>query len=1256
MKKYFYLPFVMWLCIIVNALPQIADPCPTLTATPPSPCDVVTATIFESTDWENDIHALNTVNFIGMPGALSIPTFTAKVTTRLTQGNSSNIGLTSATGRVYAVVDNPYNINTNFPDIQKPMILLPSMQAVATQRAALVQYSVSGLNAGQTYDIVVEGYYMATTGCTTISGTPTLAVWFGIDVNGNPIGQKTFDAAPTSSKPITAVSTTNRVQCFSVATTYKTPTAGFELMIGTDYNGVTGSGTDCRHLYGITKIEIRGKSTTVAATIPKIISSQGSEVCRNELVRFSLDKFYDACTYKWEKSANGTSGWTTVGTSQNYLEEISQAAYYRCTINAGKAGGLGISNIFYLSVIDCCNEADGGSRVTLLHDNFGEFISSSLYKTVDGRIIPTCNGARKIIMDPVPATRPAYGTPNMPGVVFLAAYTYQPSRANCEVRNPGDVAIYAVPDMNTWYSGAAIGNADADGNANGGVLFMDVANNMLGEVYRRQIDNLCEGKRTYFQVDFAPGSSGANTTDILSLNIYARNNDGSKGILLKSTGDRKSDGIRWQTYKLEFDLPAGYSSVYLTIELVKTDWKSAGEFFLDNVKFMVCSQPHIEAYSNVTTLAQDTTICGDAILKFGTKLNDKIKNAYNNAVRFIYQRSTDNKNWENITGIVAEESINLDMSKYSGATNYFRVIAAEDKDLQKFLTNPDAEIFANACRTTSISLPFIVTREGNLNMGSDQTFSECKGRELTLTGTPAASEPQIAQWEWVTASGTVLVPKGNNEANRNIKYTVTGSEIVYFVGYNKNGCAARKKFTINESTKVTITLSETKICGQTTVTATSVPATGVTYAWKYTNGANITSTGSSVILNTPAYANGTISVTGTTTTAGYCASDTVKRSITINEKPQPPTATTPLFYPVEAGNANVSTDANVQYTGSSLYWRNAAGTLLLPPVLQSKSTAGTYNFWVGQISPEGCRSDSIQITVVISSVPAPEVRDTTICAGQSLNLSVLAKATEPTGTLVWYTTLTGAGSPTAPVLPGTAAPNDYYYYVTQKIGADESEKTPIKVTVLASPTLAKPADQTVCNGLPVAAVNFPGGATYSWTNTNTAIGLPATGNGNIAAFNATNSTNAPISGDIEVTPTANGCKGNPVTFTITVNPTPTVDKPLDQTKCKNTATDAVNFTGNIATGVTYSWTNTNIAIGLPATGTGNIAAFNAANSLNAAISGTITVTPVINGCTGSPVSFTITVNPAPTVNKPADQTLCNGATTDAVNFTGNISS
>lgn len=89
-----------------------------------------------------------------------------------------------------------------------------------------------------------------------------------------------------------------------------------------------------------------------------------------------------------------------------------------------------------------------------------------------------------------------------------------------------------------------------------------------------------------------------------------------------------------------------------------------------------------------------------------------------------------------------------------------------------------------------------------------------------------------------------------------------------------------------------------------------------------------------------------------------------------------------------------------------------------------------------------------------------------------------------------------------------------------------------------SVNLLAQTNQTVSNGALTNAVNFPGGCSYTWTNDNPAIGLPASGAGNIAAFTADNTGLTAITATIKGTPLPGVC--SPVAFTITVNPEPTL--------------------------------------------------------------------------------------------------------------------
>ncbi len=113
---------------------------------------------------------------------------------------------------------------------------------------------------------------------------------------------------------------------------------------------------------------------------------------------------------------------------------------------------------------------------------------------------------------------------------------------------------------------------------------------------------------------------------------------------------------------------------------------------------------------------------------------------------------------------------------------------------------------------------------------------------------------------------------------------------------------------------------------------------------------------------------------------------------------------------------------------------------------------------------------------------------------------------------------------------------------------------------------------------------------------------------------------------------------------------PTVDPENDVTGCAGTAISVV-FTGTGNPAPTFSWTNDNTAIGLGAAGSGNIS-FTPPSNLGSQELATITVTPMSPGCTGDPETFTITVNPLPLTDDPANVVACSGDFVEVI-FTGN---
>lgn len=167
----------------------------------------------------------------------------------------------------------------------------------------------------------------------------------------------------------------------------------------------------------------------------------------------------------------------------------------------------------------------------------------------------------------------------------------------------------------------------------------------------------------------------------------------------------------------------------------------------------------------------------------------------------------------------------------------------------------------------------------------------------------------------------------------------------------------------------------------------------------------------------------------------------------------------------------------------------------------------------------------------------------------------------------------------------------------------------------------------------VTGIATPGG-TFTYDGTDASSINPSTGviTGGIAGttYNITYTTPAGV------------CQAVSSPVSVTVLTTPTVSAVGNQAVCDGSNFAAVNFTGT--GGSVFNWTNSNASIGLAASGSGNIGSFAGDGTTpgGSSVASTITVTPVLGTCSGTPINFTLTVNSLPDVDAGADQVVCTG--------------
>ncbi|MEY4791264.1 MAG: hypothetical protein RIT34_71 [Bacteroidota bacterium] len=410
------------------------------------------------------------------------------------------------------------------------------------------------------------------------------------------------------------------------------------------------------------------------------------------------------------------------------------------------------------------------------------------------------------------------------------------------------------------------------------------------------------------------------------------------------------------------------------------------------------------------------------------------------------------------------------------------------------------------------------------------------------------------------------------------------------------------------------TVSTNVTCFQGTNGAINATITGgspaFTYQWKK-NGVNFATTEDLTNIGAGTYVL-------TVTDGNFCQNSTA--SITITQGPQ-------IVATVAAASAAICSGANAVFTitgtagnvvtynlngGSNTTATIAAGGTATVTV-NAATTAQTLNLVsVANVSCSNTLSGTASVT--INALPTANAGlDQTVCAGAQVTLSGAG-----TGTYSWNNSVTNGVAFTA--VNATTSPITTTYTLTVTNANNCTAQDQVNVTVNPSPIITAISNQTVCNGSQTTAITFANnltGTTYAWTNNTPSIGLAATGSGNIAAFTAVNTGSAPVTATISVTGTNSGCTSAPATtFTISVNPTPTVNNFTNQTVCAGSSNAAVVPTG-ATTGTNYNWTNSNTTIGLAASGTGTIPTFTAVNAGATAVTSTVTVTPVFGGNMGT---------------------------------------
>jgi hypothetical protein len=342
-----------------------------------------------------------------------------------------------------------------------------------------------------------------------------------------------------------------------------------------------------------------------------------------------------------------------------------------------------------------------------------------------------------------------------------------------------------------------------------------------------------------------------------------------------------------------------------------------------------------------------------------------------------------------------------------------------------------------------------------------------------------------------------------------------------------------------------------------------------------------------------------------------------------------------------------------------------------------------------------CPGTALEIEITVNPVAqVNNVTDQTRCAGQ--NTDLITFGTANSGGITTYTWtndniaigLAAASAGNVTEIPSFKALNPTHEPITATItvtptftndgvacsGPDEI----FTITVNPTPVIVDKAPPSICSGTaftvnPANGVGgdiVPAGTTYTWTIKSADPGISGATPSNAAGVTSISQTLSNSSNIVQkvvytVIPKSGDdgdCVGEDFDIEVTVNPVAVVTAaPNPEVICTG-ATTSINLTpastGTVA--MTYSWT-ASVTTGASAsiTGFSNQTTPSSLNKIlhtlvNTGTSpGVVTyeVTPHFGSCAGTKVFIPVTVNPLGQVDQENDLVICNGGTTQIVEFT-----
>ncbi len=551
---------------------------------------------------------------------------------------------------------------------------------------------------------------------------------------------------------------------------------------------------------------------------------------------------------------------------------------------------------------------------------------------------------------------------------------------------------------------------------------------------------------------------------------------------------------------------------------------------------------------------------------------------------------------------------------------------------------------ANVC-TASGSGTVTINANPTVTVNSPVICASTGSATITASPMPASG---TYHYTWTVPSGA-----SNPGDVASFQASVPG---IYTVSISDGkNCTASASGTLTIHANPTVTVNSPSICpdGSTAeMKATPSPASGsYTYTWVVPSGA--TNPGGAASFNTNVPGNYTVTISD-----GNSCSASGSGNLTLHALPAAP---------VTGGDKTICANQEIPEimvtvgSGETADWFDAAtgGNLLASGSLSYKPTAaGTY-FAQTRNTVTNCVSDSrTAVSLTIHPLPTATIDGTAaICQGGTPEPVITLTGNGGTGPYDFVYRinsgpfLNSTGNNQTTLTAPSSVAGTFIYHLTSVtdhnncVSSITNQTATITVHSLPQPPVA--VDREFCfDGASHSASATPAaGESVVWydapVNGNVTSAPTASAVGSYSAYAAARTD-------------ATGCESPSRNLvTLTIHPLPTVNAIDNQVVCNTDVIAEIPVTGPVSE-TAFTWTNSHPGIGLQASGSGNIPTFTAINTGTTPVTATIAITPVANNCSGTILTFTITVNPTPIADQPAPVTVCNDVTIPALTLSGNI--